>query len=365
MIHNVAIVGAGLIGASLGLGLKDNQEIEKVVGIDQNPHHLQQALDIGAIDEVADLETGVQDADLVVVAVPVGSIKTVVNQVLKHANPKTIITDVGSTKSNLVQELEQESAAKDCIYIGGHPMTGSEVSGPIAADKYLFENAIYVLTKTDQTDQASLDMLQELVEDLGAQSLIISPEHHDQTVAVTSHLPHLVAVNLMQAASEYEADDDLITSLIAGGFRDTTRIAAGDPEMWKDIFLNNRELVLNAVEVFEEKLANFKELINQAAAEELEIDLEETRQARRELPMKKKGLLAANFELILTLPDEPNAIGKAATLLGEAGINIQDIEVLKVRDDGGTIRLSFKQEEEQEQAYRLLKENDYKVVKKQ
>lgn len=364
MIHKVAIVGVGLIGGSLGLGLKDNQELEKVVGIDQNPHHLQQALDIEAIDEAVDLKDGVQEADLVVVAVPVGSIKSVVSEVLKYAKPGTIITDVGSTKSNLVQDLEQKSAAQDCIYIGGHPMTGSEVSGPIAADKYLFENAIYVLTKTEQTDQASLNKLQELVEDLGAQSLIISPDHHDQTVAVTSHLPHLVAVNLMQAASEYEADDDLITSLIAGGFRDTTRIAAGDPEMWKDIFLNNRELVLKAVEVFEEKLAQFKELINQAAGKDLEKDLEKTRQARRELPMKKKGLLASNFELILTLPDEPNAIGQAATLLGEAGINIQDIEVLKVRDDGGTIRLSFKQEEEQAKAYRLLKDDGYKVVKK-
>ena len=364
MIHNVAIVGVGLIGASLGLGLKDNDEIDKVVGIDQNPHHLQQALDINAIDEEADLKEGVQEADLVIAAVPVGSIKGVVEEVLLHTKAGTIITDVGSTKSNLVKSLEKEAAAKDCIYIGGHPMTGSEVSGPIAADKYLFENAIYVLTETEETDQASLDELQGLVEDLGAQSLIIDPQYHDQTVAVTSHLPHLVAVNLMQAAAEYEEDNDLITSLIAGGFRDTTRIAAGDPEMWKDIFLNNRDLVLEAVEVFEDKLANFKRLIQQSAVEELKEDLEQTRRERRELPMKKKGLLAANFELILTLKDEPNAIGRAASFLGEAGINIQDIEVLKVRDEGGTLRLSFKQEEEQREAYQILQTKGYKVIRK-
>jgi len=364
MIRNVAIVGVGLIGASLGLGLQDNNQIENVVGIDQDPRHLQQALDINAIDREADLKAGVKDADLVIVAVPVGSIEKVVEQVLLHTKSGTIITDVGSTKSDLVSKLEQKAVDKDCSYIGGHPMTGSEISGPIAADKYLFENAIYVLTKTEKTDRASLKELKSLVEELEAQTLILSPTEHDQTVAVTSHLPHLVAVNLMQVVAEYEGDDDLISSLIAGGFRDTTRIAAGDPEMWKDIFLKNRELILNAVDVFEDKLAEFKEIIVTADGADLEDNLAQIRQARRELPMKKKGLLATNFELILTLKDEPNAIGKATTLIGRAGINIQDIEVLKVRDDGGTIRLSFKQEEEQEDAYRILKENEYKLIKK-
>ena len=364
MIQNVAIVGVGLIGASLGLGLKDDSEIEKVVGIDRDPHHLQQALDIDAIDERAELESGIAEADLVIVAVPVGSIGEVVDKVLLHTKPGTIITDVGSTKSNLVDSLEDKAAQEDCIYIGGHPMTGSEVSGPIAADKYLFENAIYVLTETKRTDQASLAKLKELVEGLGAQCLILAPQYHDQTVAVTSHLPHLVAVNLMQAVEEYEGDNELITSLIAGGFRDTTRIAAGDPEMWKDIFLNNRDLVLAAVEVFEDKLADFKSMIQQSEGEDLEDNLAQTRQARRELPMKKKGLLAANFELILTLKDEPNAIGQAATLIGEAGINIQDIEVLKVRDEGGTLRLSFKHEEEQTEAYQILETAGYKVIRK-
>ena len=365
MVQNVTIIGVGLIGASLGLGLKDNSQIKKVVGIDQNSHHLQQALDINAIDESADLKTGVKDADLIIVAVPVGSIKAVIKEILADIKPGTLITDVGSTKSKLVADLEELVAKQDGIYIGGHPMTGSEISGPIAADKYLFENAIYVLTKTDNTDQASLEELQQLVEGLGAQTLILDPEHHDQTVAVTSHLPHLVAVNLMQVVAEYESDDDLISSLIAGGFRDTTRIAAGDPEMWKDIFLNNQDLVLEAVEVFEEKLNDFKELIAKSNSDVLKDNLAKVRKSRREMPMKKKGLLAANFELILTLKDQPNAIAKAASLLGTAEINIQDIEVLKVRDEGGTIRLSFKQEEEQEEAYKILQENDYKVIKKQ
>jgi prephenate dehydrogenase len=362
MIQQVAIIGTGLIGSSLGLGLKKLAAIEHVVGIDKNQHHLQEALDIGAVDEIADLESGVKGADLVVLAVPVGIITRLAERIVPYLDSGTIITDVGSTKRNVVAELEEVLA--DYKYVGGHPMTGSEVAGPSGAEKHLFENAIYVLTKTDETDKAALDELTGLVTKLGAQVLNLTPEEHDQIVSVTSHLPHVVAVNLMRVITEYSTQSDLITSLIAGGFRDTTRIAAGEPIMWKDIFLNNKDQVLEAIEVFQDNLADFKSLITEEQAEELKSRLAEVKTARDKLPMQKKGLLATNYELILTLPDERNAIGKMATLLGEAGINIQDIEVLKVRDEAGSIRLSFDQKWEHEEAWELLKESGYRVVKR-
>ncbi|GAB6098467.1 prephenate dehydrogenase [Halanaerocella petrolearia] len=362
MIRQVAIVGVGLIGTSLGLALQDIDQVEQVVGIDQNLHHLQEALDIGAIDKKADLESGVQGVDLVVLAVPVGIISNIVEEVLPYLDSQTIITDVGSTKSKIVTELDQ--LLEEQTYIGGHPMAGSEISGPSGADKHLFENAIYALTTTAQTNSQSLNKLKRLVEEIGAQPLVIEPENHDQIVGVTSHLPHMVAVSLMQVVNDYSQKNELLTSLIGGGFRDTTRIAAGDPIMWKDIFLNNQEQILEAIDSFADNLTQFRELVATGSEEELKRQLAQVKDARIELPMQKKGLLPSNYELILTLKDKPNQIGQVATLLGEAEINIQDIEVLKVRDEGGTIRLSFSQEEEQEEAYQLLQEYDYKVIKK-
>ncbi|TDX53312.1 prephenate dehydrogenase [Orenia marismortui] len=362
MIRRVAIVGVGLIGSSLGLAFQDINEIEEVIGIDKNSDYLQQALDIGAINRTDSLEEGVKNVDLVILATPVGIIKDLVQKILPYINPNTIITDVGSTKSNLVGELEK--LTKGYNYIGGHPMTGSETVGPRGADKYLFENAIYVLTETENTRQDYLLLLKDLIERVGAQALILSPLRHDKIVAITSHLPHLVAVNLMSVIAELAEEDELLTSLIAGGFRDTTRISAGDPIMWRDIFLNNKDAVLDTISLFEEKLSYLKEIINRDSTEKLTAMLSETRDARLKLPMKKKGLLPSNFELILTLEDKPKAIAKVATLLGNNEINIQDIEVLKVREDGGTIRLSFRQEDEHLEAYQLLQQNSYKVTKK-
>ncbi|WP_408956521.1 prephenate dehydrogenase/arogenate dehydrogenase family protein [Natroniella sp. ANB-PHB2] len=364
MISKIAVVGVGLIGSSLGLAFQDLEQVEEVVGIDQNSSHLQQALEMGVINSTASLKEGVQGVDLVIVATPVGTIVDLIEEITLHVDQETLITDVGSTKSSLVEQLEVTVAAKEQIYIAGHPMTGSEVVGPSGADKYLFENAIYVLTETEQTDQTALTALKALLEKLGAQVLVLDPKRHDQIVALTSHLPHIVAVNLMQVIDQFAQSDGLITSLTAGGFRDTTRIAAGDPTMWKDIFLYNQVEVLKVVEAFEDKLAQLKELIIKQAEEELLEQLTQARESRLQLPMKKKGLLPTNYELIITLKDEPNAIGQVASLLGKEGINIQDIEVLKVREDGGTLRLSLSQEEEQIKACTLLQEAGYKVFKK-
>ncbi len=362
MIERVAIIGTGLIGSSLGLGLKELSQIKEVVGIDKDSRHLQEAEDIGAIDRPAELKSGVQGMDLVVLAVPVGVICDLAAKIEPYLDSDTVVTDVGSTKTEVVTKLENKF--QDSIYIGGHPMAGSEIAGPAGADKYLFENAIYVLTKTKSTDQTTLDKIQEMIEELGAQVLILTPEQHDQIIAVTSHLPHVVAVSLMGVMADYAEADDLITSLTAGGFRDTTRIAAGNPLMWKDIFLNNKEQVLTAIDTFTNNLEELQELIKNEQAGKLKEKLADIKAARDQLPMQKKGLLPTNYELILTLSDQPNAIGRLGTLLGEAGINIQDIEVLKVREEVGSIRLSFSQEEEQKAAYKLLQENNYQVIRR-
>ncbi len=363
MIKRVVIIGVGLIGSSLGLALQDLKQIEEVIGIDKNNYYLQEALDIGAITEISDLKTGVSQADLVVLATPVGVIIDILENITPYLTKKTIVTDVGSIKSDLVNQVEA-IVADQYRYIGGHPMTGSELSGPSGADKYLFENAIYVLTESSNTDAKALKQLKELFSKIGAQVLNLSPQKHDEIVAVTSHLPHLIAVNLMSVINTFEQEDELITSLIAGGFRDTTRIAAGDPIMWRDIFSNNKEQLLKSIDIFQKELAAVKELILEDRQDELTQLLEEVKSSRIKLPMKKKGLLANNFELIVTLADKPNMIGRLATLLGDARINIQDIEILKVRDEGGTIRLSFSKDEEQKLAYSILKAREYKVLKK-
>lgn len=249
------------MGASLGLALQARGLTEEVIGCARKPATLETALRIGAVHQVTyDPRQAVSEADLVVLATPVGSILTILEQISPYLPVNTMVTDVGSVKVPIVRGAEQ--ILSDWIgFIGGHPMCGSEESGPEAARVDLYEGAVWAITPSSRTPQWALERLIHLIQALGAHPLIVSPEEHDQAVAIVSHLPHITSSALAVCVAQLAQTIPASFQLAAGGLRDTTRIAAGDEILWHDICMANREALLEAIETLQTHLSTFKEAL--------------------------------------------------------------------------------------------------------
>lgn len=356
----VAIVGVGLIGGSLGMAWRAGETVRRVIGIVRRPEAVEEVVAVGACDEATlDLAAGVAEADVVVVCTPVTTIVPTVQRLMPHVRPGCIVTDAGSTKRQICGALWQ-SCRDDVIFIGGHPMAGSEREGVQAADPYLFQNAVYVLTPPPCVNPDVLDRLRSLVEATGAHPVVMDPERHDLIVAAVSHVPHLMAATLVQTALAVQASIPETLNLAAGGFRDTTRIASGSPEIWRDICLTNRlaiQEVLGHLRAIQERL---EEALAAADGEGIERFLAEARETRSKIPSRAKGILTSLHEIVVQVIDRPGEIAAVSGLLAEAGINIIDIEIMRVREgEGGTLRLGFEQENLANEALRILMQQGY------
>jgi prephenate dehydrogenase len=355
--EKIVIVGLGVIGGSLGMALHALDRYH-IVGVDRDEQTLRAARETNAIDEgTGDLCRGVADADLVILAVPVSAITEIAARIRDLAPPSAIITDVGSTKAGIVAALEEIFPGR-CL--GGHPMTGSEYAGIGGADQYLFENAIYVLTPTERTSRRALVVCERLVGEIGAIPVKLSPQEHDLIVAAVSHLPYLLAVSLMNLVAMMAPEHPAAMVMAAGGFRDVTRVASGNPEMWIDICLSNRDLILKTSRQFRLLLSVIEECIARGDLDALGDHLGRARRERGKIPLAARGLLPSVSEVAVTLPDRPGSLAGITAVLGNQGINIVDIEILRIREgDGGTVRLAFKTDAEAEVALEALRHRGF------
>ncbi|MBI1903947.1 MAG: prephenate dehydrogenase [Planctomycetia bacterium] len=255
----VAIIGVGLIGGSIGLALRRRQLAGRVVGIGRSRDSLETARRIGAVDEITtDVAKGVAGADLVVVCTPVGRIVEHVRLAAEHCREGALITDAGSTKAQIVRGLRrfsQKNPPRGVRFVGSHPLAGSERSGPAEAQADLFVDHVVVVTPLRSTPAGDIAEVREFWESLGARTVTMSPSQHDRALAATSHVPHLVAAALSASVPEAYRE------LAAGGLRDTTRIAAGDPELWRQIFSTNRRDVLRSLQRFQKTLRTFQQAL--------------------------------------------------------------------------------------------------------
>jgi prephenate dehydrogenase len=250
--NTVAIVGVGLIGGSIGLALRERKLATNVVGIGRRAASLKKAKEMGVVTETSlKLEQGVADADVVVVCTPVGEIAEHVFQVAAASGEKTLITDAGSTKAAIVAKVQAE-LPRGKRFVGSHPLAGSEKSGAAFARGDLFEGRVVVVTPSKKTTDDDVQATGDFWSSLGATVLMMSPEAHDKALAGTSHVPHLIA---SAAAASTEKSD---LPLAASGWRDLTRIAAGDPELWTQILLENQAYVLKSLGRFEKTVAAFR-----------------------------------------------------------------------------------------------------------
>lgn len=260
-IECAAIVGVGLIGGSFGMALKKRDLAGKVIGVGRNPERLQRAVDLGAVDSwVTDLESGVRDADLIYVSTPVGMELDFIRRIVRRVKWGCVITDAGSTKAEICRGAD--GLMKEGVsFVGGHPMAGSESAGVEAANPDLFVNAAYVLTPTEGTSPDALALVHGLAEAMGSRIIVMDPESHDRCAAVISHLPHLIAAAIVSLAQDQSLTDPQVFDLIAGSFRDMTRVASSSPVLWRDICLTNPEAIRASAETFKRLLDEGVKLI--------------------------------------------------------------------------------------------------------
>jgi len=334
-----AIIGVGMVGGSFGKALLERRLAKEVVGYDRKEDAVKKALSLGAVTQGASsLEEAVRESDLVVLAAPVMATLKLLPQIAPLLAAGAIVTDVCSTKK-AVMDQAQKVLPPTVAFVGGHPMAGSEKDGVEALDANLFENAIYVITSPEAE---ALARIKQLVEDLGAIPAEFPPAKHDELVAAVSHLPHLASAALVSAVAGRKETAEL-QLLAAGGFRDTTRIAMGSPQMWRDICLTNRDPILLMLDELVAKLQELRLLVAEGNGEQLYTHFAQAKQFRQNIPARDKGILPQIYNLYVYVPDHPGVIGEIAGLLGQSGINIAEIELLRVREEeGGPLRFGFK-----------------------
>ncbi len=263
-LGNVAIVGVGLIGGSIGLALRRRGLADTIVGVGRSQISLRMARRVGAVHHTTiELAKGVAQAELVVVCTPVAQIADHVREAAKSCPAGTLMTDVGSTKQSIVAALD-EGLPGDCRFLGSHPLAGSEKTGVSHADPNLFDGRVAILTPTRNTRAEDFDLLEKFWEALGSVVIRMSPEEHDRALAITSHLPHLAAAALAATVPEQ------YYRLSGAGILDTTRLAAGDPNLWKQILLQNRENILAALQQYGHKLTALHVALRDGNETELE-----------------------------------------------------------------------------------------------
>ncbi|MBO9609955.1 MAG: prephenate dehydrogenase, partial [Paenibacillaceae bacterium] len=241
-------------------------------------------------------------------------------------------------------------------FIGGHPMAGGERSGVEAASSHLYENAIYVLTPLASTPESAYAKLANLLQHTKAQIIRVEAGLHDRVVGAISHLPHVIAAALVNQVRVYDEADPLYSNLAAGGFRDITRIASSDPELWRDILLSNRDVMLRLIDDWNDGIERFRRLIETADGEGIEAEFRRSREFRSGLPERRKGILTAQYDIYIDVPDHPGIIGSVASLLGNERINLSNIQIIESREDTpGVLRLSFRSQADLDRATAVLK----------
>ena len=286
--NQATIIGVGLIGGSLGMILRRKGLATSVIGVGRRIENLKTAVELGAIDRyVVDPKEGVRDADLVVLATPVDTYDRHLKEWASCLKPGAIVTDVGSVKGKLVEQSERAMPA-GVHFVGAHPIAGKEKTGVAAGSEHLFAGARCILTPTKKTDQKALDQVRNLWQETGSIVMTMDPHLHDKILGAVSHLPHVAAFALMNALIDIRAQ---VPSLdfaghSGGGLRDTTRIAASSPEMWRDIFLWNRDNLTAFIEAYERSLGELKQLIRTGDAAGIEKVLERAKQEREKVPAK-------------------------------------------------------------------------------
>jgi prephenate dehydrogenase len=358
--QTIVISSVGLLGGSIGLSLKSSGFQGRIIGL-SSPDNVEIAIKLGCIDEgygYDSLEEVIKTADVIFLCSP---IMAIIESIKKLGNLKLpqglLVTDVGSTKQ-AIKAAAAEFLPKHVRFIGGHPMAGSEKSGPSVSDPYLFQNAIYVLTpEKSEPDTTEKGFAHFLESRLGCRHVFLAPDIHDRIAATVSHVPHLLAVALVNLAKRTDDRTPGALSLAAGGFRDLTRIASAPFSMWRDILTTNDKIIAPIIDEYIEILNEMKANLSAPGVGE---SFKSAATARNQIPSNRKGFISALHEVLVFTKDQPGIIARMAGALAAEDINIKDIEVMKIREgEGGTIRLGLESPQTAARAIGILEKHGF------
>ena len=353
----IAVLGVGLIGGSIGLASRQRLDAE-VVGWGRSPERLERAVELGAIDRAAgSLAEACEGADLVFCAGPVAALPEQAREALAASGADTVVTDVGSTKGELVEAL-----GADERFIGGHPLAGAETAGVENAREDLFDGARWYLTPTEQVSGLLYDRLQRTLSALGARPQAIDPRGHDQLMAAISHLPHVLANALACEAADSLTQDSERLPDVGPSFRDMTRVAGSNPAIWADIFASNREAVAASVDSVGERLREAARLIREGDREALAAWHGAAGEARQRL-LEADSEAGPLRELRIVVANKPGTIAELALALGEAGVNIEDMALHPAPDmNSGAVTLWVAGSEQASKAEQKVRELGHTVT---
>ncbi len=337
-IERVAVVGTGLMGTSVALAAA--RAGATVSGWDADPATTARAAAVGSFTAAPTLEEAVREADLVVVCTPIPTIALSVVAAL-GATTEAIVTEVGSIMGSVAGQVVEGASAGDLPrFVPGHPMGGSERSGPEHASPSVLDGIVWVLSPTEASDPAAVDVLEAWVSGLGARPVRMPADRHDRLVAFVSHLPQVASTALMSLAATEEADEPEILLLAAGGFRDLTRLAASDPGLWSSILLANRAQIARAIDLYVERLQLLRDDVVGGNADAVRSTFAQAKGARLGLaakPQVRSGIAVLQVEV----PDRPGALASLTAILAEGRVNIEDLQIVHSPEGGrGTVHLT-------------------------
>jgi prephenate dehydrogenase len=334
----VAVLGTGLIGTSIAMAAVAAGS--QVRGYDLDPDTLARAAERSGLEPAGSLGAAVEGATLVFVSTPVPSIAQVSVEALSAA-PDAVVTDVASVKSQVMVDVEASADPGSLRrFVGGHPMGGSERSGPEFASGSVLDGIVWVVTPSPATDDSAVARVESFATAVGARPVRIEAERHDRLVAIVSHLPQVASTALMSLAATEEAGEPEILLLAAGGFRDLTRLAASSPHLWSDILLANREQVTAAIDLYVARLLELRDLVGAERQDDVEAALTLAKRARLTLAAKPQ-VRAGIAVLQVPIPDRPGSLADLTLALSDAGVNIEDLQIVHSPEGGrGVVHLT-------------------------
>ena len=358
--ERVAVVGTGLIGTSIALAAI--RAGDAVRGFDTDPVTLRHAAERSGLAPTGSLEECVRGATLVFVCTPIPSLAEQIAAALV-AEPGAVVTDVGSVKRHVLEEVEAAANRADLHrFVGGHPMGGSERSGPDRAAAAVIDGIVWVLTATPWTDEAAISRVEAWVVRVGASPVRMDADQHDRLVAMVSHLPQVASTALMGLAAIEEAGEPEILLLAAGGFRDLTRLAASSPRLWSDILLANREAIGRAIDLYVRRLLEIRDMVNSGRQEAVEEAFAVAKEARLALTAKPK-VRSGVAVILVPVPDRPGILADITVALGDAAVNIEDLQIVHSPEGGrGTVHLTVAIDAADE-AERVLRERWFEPLR--
>lgn len=364
MKHKIGFIGLGLIGGSIAKAIRQYYPDYEIVAFDKNKESLALATQESMIDVAATtIDNNFQNCNYIFLCAPVAYNTAYLKQLTEYLNDDCILTDVGSVKTNIHEEVQNLGIGK--YFIGGHPMAGSEKSGYSNSKAMLIENAYYILTPTPQVAEEKVQTYEKFVESLKALPVILDYQLHDQITGTISHLPHIIASSLVNFVKTHDTHDEMMKNLAAGGFKDITRIASSSPTMWQHICLKNKDNISQILASYIKYLEEVKSMIDSGDGQAIYDWFDSSRIYRNSLPGASSGPIKKAFEVYCDIIDEAGGIAAIATILASNGLSIKNIGIVHNREfEEGALRIEFYDESSSKKAAELLQKFRYIVYER-